>query len=270
MDGKQAQKNAVEEVFSHVTILLCIWCHSLFTSSELPNIHRSTQSGNSIEEDSIGGAILAGSAPSFTLYDSIILDSGTNVHVSYDAMVHRIIRSREATSRDKVYSGDGILHATAIVQAEVHVKLGERSKVLTINEAFYIPEYMTNLVSFKRLNKMNIHHDSSNPLQLYHLINNERRPWIDLTVSQSGHWVLEKISKSTENSSFAAKSSSAPKKTLITSPTKWHKILGHPGVKAVESLPQNVESCEFDSKETISTIDFESCLIAKAKAIVSR
>ncbi|RKF58214.1 hypothetical protein GcC1_184048 [Golovinomyces cichoracearum] len=129
---------------------------------------------------------------------------------------------------------------------------------------------MTNLVSLKRLNKVNIHHDSLNPLQLYHFTNNERRPWIDLTVSQSGHWVLEKISKSTENSSFGAKSSSASKKTLITSPTRWHKILGHPGVKAIESLPQNVEGCEFDSKETISTIDCESCLIAKAKATVSR
>ncbi|POS82347.1 hypothetical protein EPUL_006225, partial [Erysiphe pulchra] len=230
----------------------------------------SMQSVAFTEEDNIGAAILAGSASSCSLFNSVILDSGTNVHVVNDAMAHRILNSREATSADKVFSGDGVLQATAIVQAEVHVKLGERSKVLTLNEAFFIPGYMTNLVSLKRLNSVNIHHDSSNPLQLYYFANNERRAWIDLTVSQSGHWVLEDLSKPIKNSSFAAKSSSAPRKSLVTSPSRWHRILGHPGVKAIESLPQNVVGCEFDSKEKISTVDCESCLIAKAKAVVSR
>ncbi|POS83678.1 hypothetical protein EPUL_005958 [Erysiphe pulchra] len=156
-----------------------------------------------------------------------------------------------------------------ILQAEVHVKLGERSKVLTLNKASFIPGNLTNLVSLKQLNSVNIHHNFSNPLQSYHLANNERRAWIDLTVSQSGHWVLEDFLKPTKNSSFAAKSSSALRKLLVTSPSRWHRILGHPGIKAIESLPQNVVGCEFDSKEKLSTVDCDSCLIAKAKAIVS-
>ncbi|RKF59440.1 hypothetical protein GcC1_175038 [Golovinomyces cichoracearum] len=127
---------------------------------------------------------------------------------------------------------------------------------------------MSNLVSLKRLNKIGIHHDTSNPLSLFRYFNNERFAWADLSMSKSEHWVLEKISLP-ENSAYGAKSSSS-RKALAASPSKWHKILGHAGIRAIESLPANTEERESNSDEKISTVDFEPCLLSKAKAIVSR
>ncbi|KAI6245725.1 hypothetical protein HI914_06312 [Erysiphe necator] len=66
-------------------------------------------------------------------------------------MAHRVVDSHEATSNDSVYSGDGILQATTVVQVIVHVKLREGSKKLPLNDALYIPRYMINLISLKRL-----------------------------------------------------------------------------------------------------------------------
>ena len=218
--------------------------------------------------DNIGAVSLAGSASSCSLNNSVILDSGTNVHILNNAMKHRIVSSRGATDQDMVYSGDSVIQAVAVVRAEVYVKLGERSKILTLHDALYIPDFMSNLVSLKRLNKVGLHHDSSNPLQLYYFENDNRIPWAELSMSKSEHWIIEKL-PSVIGSGFAANSSS-PRKPLSVSPAKWHKILGHPGLKAIESLPENTEGCEFSSRESISTVDCESCLLSKAKAIVSR
>lgn len=49
------------------------------------------------EDDHIGAAILSGSTSFCSLSSSVMLDSGTNVHVINDAIRHRIITSREAT-----------------------------------------------------------------------------------------------------------------------------------------------------------------------------
>ncbi|KAI0996369.1 hypothetical protein K3495_g11809 [Podosphaera aphanis] len=185
-------------------------------------------------------------------------------------MYHRIITSRKATPDDKVYSEDGILQATIVFQAEVRLKLGEKSRVLTLNEALYIPSYMSIPVSLNRLNKIDIHHDELSPLYLYKFVNNRRRSWADLSTSKSGHWVLENLTNSEVNAGFTTSSSSTARKALVASPKAWHNMLGHPGIKAIESLPDNAEGCQFDSKETISTVDCEPCLLSKAKAIIFR
>ena len=238
---------------------------SKFINSSNPGTQNETSNSSDIEN--VGAMSLAGSNSICSLFDSVILDSGTNIHIINRTMTHRIIDSREATSVDTVHCGDGILQATAVVKAEVHLKLGEKLRILTLHDAIYIPNYMSNLVSLKRLNKVGIHHDSSVPLQLYRLVGKERHPWADLTMSKSEHWILEKISS--PNSAYAV-SSTEPRKPLITSPEKWHKILGHPGVKAIESLPNNTLGCGFDSEEKISTIDCEPCLLSKAKLKISR
>ncbi|TQS34811.1 hypothetical protein Golomagni_04793 [Golovinomyces magnicellulatus] len=75
----------------------------------------SNEQQNELEWDNVGAASLAGSASPCSLYDSVILDSGTNVHIINAAMSHRIISSRESTSSDKVYSGDGVLQAVSFI-----------------------------------------------------------------------------------------------------------------------------------------------------------
>ncbi|KAI6251533.1 hypothetical protein HI914_00119 [Erysiphe necator] len=174
------------------------------------------KSVNSVEEDNIGAAILVGSTSSCTLNNSVIIDSDTNVLVVNDAMVHRIVDSCEATSNDRVYSGYGILQRTAVV---------------------------------------NINHDYLNPLHLYQVCGNERCPWVDLTVRHSGYWVLETVPKPVENSSCTAKSFSTPRKSLTTSPSRWHKIIGHPGIKAIESLLNNVGGQASIRKEAAKILD---------------
>ncbi|KAI1008008.1 hypothetical protein K3495_g233 [Podosphaera aphanis] len=66
----------------------------------LENTAASTETSNYFEDENIGAAILSGSASSCSLYSSVILDSGTNVHVINDAVYHRIITSRKATPDD--------------------------------------------------------------------------------------------------------------------------------------------------------------------------
>lgn len=183
-------------------------------------------------------------------------------------MSHRIIYSLESTSNDRVHSGDSVLQAISVVQAEVRLRLGSKLKILTLNDALFIPGYMSNLVSLKRLNTVVIHHDTSNPLSLFRYVNSELFAWADLSMSKNEHWVLEKISLP-ENSAYGAKSLSS-RKALAASPSKWHRILGNPSIRAIESLPANTEGCEFSSDEKISTVDCKLCLLYKAKAIVSR
>ncbi|KAI1003298.1 hypothetical protein K3495_g4908 [Podosphaera aphanis] len=109
------------------------------------NVAASGNIEDETETENVGAALLTKSA-SCSLHDSVILDSGTNVHIINNAMSHRIIESREATSKDKVHSGQSMIQATAVVSAEVHLKCGEKSKILTLHDALYIPDYMSNLV----------------------------------------------------------------------------------------------------------------------------
>ncbi|KHJ34029.1 hypothetical protein EV44_g3422 [Erysiphe necator] len=166
---------------------------SLIKKKGPKNVAGSSDVNNIDEVENIGAALLPGSVSSCSLYDKVILDSGTNIHVINNTVVQKIISSREASSKDRVYLGNDILQADAVVKAEVRLKLG-----------------------------------------------------------------------------YSALSSSSPRKTLIVSPKVWRKILGHPGIKAIESLPNNVDGCDFDSTEKVSTVDYEPCLLSKTKAIVSR
>lgn len=125
------------------------------------------ESENYSGQDNIGVATLTGLASPCSLFNSVILDSGTNVHNINDAIHHRMIDSRAASSRGKFYSGNRILQSVAKLKVEVHVKLDERSKVLTLSDALYVPTFMSNSVTLERLSKVNIHYDSLSPLQLY-------------------------------------------------------------------------------------------------------
>ncbi|TQS33084.1 hypothetical protein Golomagni_06584 [Golovinomyces magnicellulatus] len=74
----------------------------------------SNEQQNRPEWDNFGAASLAGSASPCSLYDSVILDSGTNVQIINAATSHRIISSREFTSIDRVHFGDDVPQAVSL------------------------------------------------------------------------------------------------------------------------------------------------------------
>lgn len=54
------------------------------------------------------------------------------------------------------------------------------------------------------------------------------------------------------------------------SAAQWHYLLTHPGLRATEELPGSIEDADLDDSKAISTIDCETCLSNKAKAVISR
>ncbi|KAI6245696.1 hypothetical protein HI914_05903, partial [Erysiphe necator] len=89
---------------------------------------------NNIDEvENIGAALLPGSVSSCSLYDKVILDSGTNIHVINNTVVKKIISSREASSKDRVYLGNDILQADAVVKAESNRKQFQNGKDFNID-----------------------------------------------------------------------------------------------------------------------------------------
>ncbi|POS82543.1 hypothetical protein EPUL_004607, partial [Erysiphe pulchra] len=56
----------------------------------------------------------------------------------------------------------------------------------------------------------------------------------------------------------------------IKTAAKWHTILAHPSVRAIEELPNTTEGIDVDNSDQMSTVSCETYLLSKVKAIISR
>ncbi|POS82293.1 hypothetical protein EPUL_005561, partial [Erysiphe pulchra] len=112
---------------------------------------------------------------------------------------------------------------------------------------------MANLVSLPRLNKIGLHYDTTDPGMLFRQ-GLSRIPVAELSESKTGHWIIEELSR----------------KIKIKTVAEWHTILAHPSVRAIEELPNTTEGIDVENSDQMSTVSCETCLLSKAKAIISR
>lgn len=266
---------------------------SQFSLDPDPNIDLQQDNDEQLEQNNVdnfsGGCLTLSGAASRTstltttssspLWHAVVLDTGTNVHVVNSSMEQRIVHRRPATEADQVYSGNTILEAAEVVDAVAWLRRPDGSPLkLTLKDALYIPSFMANLVSLKRLNKIGLHLDSTKPLELFTVEKNEkRRIQAIMSESASGHWILERNSQNLgSGSNFVGRSivASASRKAdprELTQPLAiWHKLLGHPSLKAIEMLPRSTIGMGFADKTPLSTVDCQDCLLSKAQAVVSR
>ncbi|KAI0997575.1 hypothetical protein K3495_g10612 [Podosphaera aphanis] len=239
-------------------------------NAESMEVARTQENQSESEGDSFAGTCLAAgsTSSSCSLFCAVVLDSGTNVHIINEKLESRIVSRRNATSQDVVNAGNLTLQCREVVNAEIKLCYKGKIKTLTLIDALYIPDFMANLVSLPRLNKIGLHHDTTDPSILFKIKENKRIPVAEMSESKTGHFILEDFSDKELVSATA--SSSKPRKVKVKTAADWHKILAHPGVKAIEALPNNTNGIEIDTSETISTVDCDTCLLSKAKAIISR
>ena len=141
------------------------------------------------DDDKFAGTCLAAGSSSLkcSLYQAIVLDSGTNVHIINNALQNRIVSRRKATSEDKVIAGNVTLQPREVVNVELKLNYKGKEKSLTLTDAFSIPDFMANLVSLPRLNKIGLHYDTTDPGVLFKQKENNRLPVVKLTESETGH-----------------------------------------------------------------------------------
>ena len=64
--------------------------------------------------------------------------------------------------------------------------------------------------------------------------------------------------------------SSNSRKIQLKTASQWYSILAHPSVRAIEELNNSTEGVEVDNSEKMSTVSCNTCLLSKAKAVISR
>ena len=87
----------------------------------------------------------------FPLEDSVILDSGSNVHVFNNQA--RFVKFAPEDDGDEIQTGDGKLKIQGYGDAEIRVSTGNRIRKLRLRNAAYVPGLATSVVSVYLLKK---------------------------------------------------------------------------------------------------------------------
>ena len=205
-------------------------------------------------------------ASDYVLRDSVILDSGTNVHVFNDRA--RFISDIEPTS-DHIYVGSHTEEIVGFGTAEVTIDHPKGKKKIQLSGAAYIPGFHTNLVCLQKLNDKGVYWNNRENTLFYG--DNETYAYCGY---YSGQKTIEynEPKRDSPEASFATRSSKPIKhssKPLLNQAEGhiWHQRLGHAGKDAIEQLPQSVTGALLKGP---TTVECESCGVSKAHEVISR
>ena len=232
---------------------------------------------NDNENYTFAAISLAGSTLTSSLKYSVILDQGSNVHIVNKYFQHRITIRRPACGVS-LQTGSHTHEIHEIVTFMVYPTIKGSISSMTLCEAFYIPDFMTTIVSGLLATNAGIYLDTSEPDYLFTKHGNKRRKACGITQGPTKHFILETIEPSTEATTLAV-SSRKERKPLTLTTEQWHKTMGHPSKEAVNALENNTTGSKIKpttqqkgdlSRSTNGTAQCDICIRSKAKSIISR
>lgn len=204
----------------------------------------------------------------FPLEDSVILDSGSNVHVFNNQA--RFVKFAPEDDGDEIQTGDGKLKIQGYGDAEIRVSTGNRIRKLRLRNAAYVPGLATSVVSVYLLKKDGIWWDMKcNPT----VLRSQKGSVLATIEEHYGQYILEynpierpKVTHYFRRNKTTSWTKRTPKKGDII---RWHLRLGHPGPGALEHLVHNTEGVSIQGLG-IKTHECDACAKGKMERQISR
>ncbi|KAI0991826.1 hypothetical protein K3495_g16361, partial [Podosphaera aphanis] len=178
----------------------------------------------------------------FHLYNHWVLDSGSDVHICNNEILHEFKRSQDSIEDQTIVSGTTKYPIQAWGSCKVAVTTPKGNAYITLNKVALIPGFMTSLISLRLMNVKNVHWNSLTPLKM-----SRSDGSIFCNLFQTGkHWTFEinPIEKRVENetlnnnhfvfsgNSFHQHNSKVRHKTF--NKAQLHRIFGHPSAEVIE------------------------------------
>jgi hypothetical protein len=205
----------------------------------------------------------------YRLYDSWILDGGSDTHVYNSSILHSgsFSTTRQAQQGERLFAGKTSYAIAAFGTARISVNTPSSPKWIDLEDVALAPGFITSIVSLHRLNKGDLHWNSRTPNQLERLDGS-----VACYVNQEGgHLVLTGQQAYT---AFAtrqhARPSRDPKLPTFTE-ERLHKILGHANPEAIRHVFDAVQGINVDDTVPCPrSCNCSICALSKAKNIISR
>jgi hypothetical protein len=211
--------------------------------------------------------VMAANQALATLENAWVIDSGATIHIvnkrSHFINFRRISEPIVTGLTSSIATGRGDI-CTEVVDPKTRSQ-----QQLVLRDAFYLPGFPTNLVSYRVLRRKGLRWDTTNDI----LLSPDNEP-ITRIIEQDDLWVLDQQLHCEPRQAFAtARVSEKPRISKATADI-WHKRLGHLYPEALHQLPNMVKGMEIVGP-ILPTRDCdprlcETCQLAKAKRQISR
>jgi hypothetical protein len=218
---------------------------------------------------------------SWSLRDSFILDSGSNLHICRDKTRFKTFDYAPHT----ILAGGGNVQMLGYGDIDIVVQHPEGERKVTLKKVSYNPDFPGNLVSLKKANQSNILWD-----QTRNQLVQGNRTWCTIQEIDD-HYVVEyrpvpgqktalftdkSVGKSASKYAGKYAKSTLPPPPKPTSLVILHRRFAHAGIEAIKQLPKATQGIETNPKEVENLPPAserpicEICGVSKAKKQISR
>ena len=205
----------------------------------------------------------------YPLFYSLILDSGTTLHVFND--LSRFYNLRKAPRGHSIVAGNSQVPILAYGDVDITVKGPHGPQTLRLRDTAYCTDFQCNLVSFDKLQQRGYYWDTRKELLMRE--NNTILCHLDRI---KGQRVLEYVPASTaRNRTFSAFATTRRRRRTTRDPRPssfadghlWHHRMGHIGRWPLHHLGKQVLGVKLRGP---CTAECEHCAVAKIKKKISR
>jgi hypothetical protein len=205
----------------------------------------------------------------YPLKNSAILDSGSTLHVFNE--IARFINFRRAPDMDVLWAGDSPINIIGYGDVDISIiGLKSRLQKLRLFNVAYCPNFATNLVSLRQLQKMDYWWDNR---PLYNCLRRADNTIVAHLKDRHGQFVLEDIPNDHPKMRMAffirrnKFNSWSARKPVKADAIKWHLRMGHPGPEAMRHLVNSSTGVRLKGP---TTVQCEACGTSKAKRTIRR
>lgn len=215
-----------------------------------------------------GGTVLATSLFSSmstveagSLTSLIILDSGADVHVCNSTNAEFFRKTRDRHPEDFINAGTQRLPVECWGTLLTYFDTPTGKEKILLTETAMVSDFITTVVSNKRLDTKGIHFDSRAPRMYEGAFKTRFKLY-----SVGGHYSFTKA----EESSTVEHQANATE--VSKTAQEWHRIMGHPAQKTIAHLQQATDGIVVtDSAASVpKTSGCETCALSKAQRIISK
>ncbi|RKF71345.1 hypothetical protein GcC1_102017 [Golovinomyces cichoracearum] len=214
----------------------------------------------------------------FHLHDHWVLDSGSDVHICNNELLHQFEKTETPSKDHHIVSGTAKYPVVAWGTCKVSISTKEKGSYITLNKVALIPGFMTNLISLRLLNAKGVHWNTLTPLHMF-----QSDGSFFCTLFQSGrHWTFEKYPiKGIQAKKFSEKEQGVVcfgganrnirHKTFDK--VQLHRIFGHPSPEVVDHISDAARKGSItvlNTKPAPKTIQCETCALSKSHQLISR
>jgi hypothetical protein len=205
-----------------------------------------------------------------------IMDPGSNCHVS-NSTAFGWTETEQAAPTDIVYAGGQAMPVSAWGEISLNITSPLGVKKIKLTHVAYVKGFFANILGLSRCKAQQIHFDSGRDL----LYQGHPSNVICYLEYSKGHWLIDAPENErlplqayatylTHATKRYPRPSYDPRKPIEATPETAHRLLGHPGQKAVQKLAENVVGFKLLKGDPPSWKQCDCCIQSKMTKQISR